>query len=330
MGLLKKGFWILLLPLLFSFEARADFGNYGNCCPQYCDSCDDWVVYGEWLYWRSRRCDLDYAVTGAGAGTYTGNIHSVDQSYESGWRIGVQKYCGDFFYDLTYTYFRNDESNSKNNPALSGTRIVDDITAVTQGLITDARGKWDLDYDVVDLLAGYGFCNTSCFQPYIFGGLKLAFIDQKFEALYIEGANFDRVTQKIDMDAYGINLGVGANYNFCHCFNFFGRFSYDVLLGDFTRHYNYETSANADAANFKDDCWRMLSVLNLSFGLGYDFAFSNCWCSNLGISLGYEFHQWVGQPDFIDFQSESGEVTFDRHLQSLGFDGLFLRLALNF
>ena len=28
-----------------------------------CDPCDGWSVYADWLYWRTRKCDLDYAIS---------------------------------------------------------------------------------------------------------------------------------------------------------------------------------------------------------------------------------------------------------------------------
>ncbi len=85
------------------------------------------------------------------------------------------------------------------------------------------------------------------------------------------------------------------------------------------------------AANLRDDCWRMVGVYNLSFGLGYNSSYFNC--MDIGISIGYEFHQWINHPDFLNFQAEAFTdtiVSFNYHTQDLGFDGLFVRLSLGF
>lgn len=344
----KSIFLLALAPLFLLSTAKADY--YYDCCPpeycspEFCAPCSSWVVYGEWLYWRARRCQLDIAFDGlptTSADSSTGRVHSVEPSYDHGFRVGFQKYCGDLFLDAFYTYFRNDETLSVvNTDGLVGTRLIPFSSVITQGGFDLAIGKWDIDYDTVDILVGYQWNRKKCFHPYIFGGFKYASIDQKLRTTYSEPAelftgDFDRIIQKLDMDAYGIDLGFGAKYSIFNCFNVFGRFSYDVLLGDFKRRFIYEsflvdTGETTRSIDLHDECWHSISVFNFLFGVGYEHLFTNCWCANLGISVGYEFHQWINQPDFLGILSASTMDQLDRHLQSLGFDGLFVRASLGF
>ena len=327
----KIGFLVLLFPFLFSFEARGD-GYYSNdCYSEYCNPCKDWVVYGDWLYWRARRCDLDYAVIEFDGDLGMEGPFTVEPSYDHGFCAGIQKYCGDLFFDIFYTYFRTSATSS-----ITGSS--DDFTILSTRCapfesVDAIKAKWCLDYDIVDVLIGYQLCNTNCFQSYYFGGFKCAFIDQKFKNYYIIPNQLQTLTQQVDMNAYGIDLGVGGSYNICNYLDFFVRTSYDVLLGNFSRRSVCVVEPSDIDSNYKDECWKMVSVFNLSFGLGYDCLFPYCFCSNLGFKIGYEFHQWIGQPGFLDFipgGDGTRTVTLSRRIQSLGFDGLFVRLSLGF
>jgi hypothetical protein len=342
----KSIFLLVVAPFLLLSTAKADY--YYDCCPpeycspEFCAPCSSWVVYGEWLYWRARRCQLDFAFNGEPSGdpdSSTGRVHSVEPCYDHGFRVGFQRYCGDLFFDAFYTYFRNDEKHTVVNiDGLSGTHYLNAVGG-SQGFEL-ARGKWDLDLRTVDILAGYQWSRKKCFHPYVFGGFKYASIDQELKSLYSDDVAITgdvyKVKQKIGMCAYGIDLGIGAKYSIFNFFNVFGRVSYDVLLGDFKRRFVYETSADGGATfeqnvNLHDECWYSVSVFNVLFGLGYEHLFNNCWCANLGVSVGYEFHQWINQPDFLEVVADfNDESTVDRHLQSLGFDGLFVRASLGF
>lgn len=328
---------LLLLPKV---EAARCETYSDNCC--YTDP--SWNVYADWLFWRARRSQLDFAFNGDpgvfGVKLPSGSVHAVEPSYDNGFRVGVQKYCGDLFFEGYYTYFRNEES--KTAIALngqSGTHVVDSLREVNQGNFQLSRGKWNLDYDSVDLLVGYQFNKGRCLRPYLFGGFKYASIDQELTSFYSEDVavtgEVDLVKEKIDMSAYGVDIGVGANFSFWSCFNLFAKVSYDALIGDFKRRFTYNISSDGGATffqdlNLNDQSWNSLSVFNLWFGLGFDRVFNQCWCSRLSLSIGYEFHQWINQLDFLEVQAESGENTFDRHLQSLGFDGLFIRFNVGF
>lgn len=332
---LRKISVILFLSTFLFSSVRAN-----DCCPTPC--CAEWKVYGDWIYWNTRRCQLDYATPfDSIATTAIGNVSSVCPGYESGFRVGISRECGNTFYDLFYTYYRPDASDTTTNVDgnLAGSRIVENFTALIPGTIALAKGKWNLDYDEVNLLMGYKLCSRPCVESYVVGGFKYASIDQDFESFYSETAdittNVDKVKESIDLNAYGVNFGLKGKYTFCKCFNLFANASHDVLLGDFNRKFTYDTSIDGgttftQSVNLKDESWCMLGVYNLAFGLGYDMSFKGCWCADLSFSVGYEFHQWVNTLDFLDYQNESQEITFDRHLQSLGFDGLFVQLSVGF
>ncbi len=305
-----------------------------------CDPCNGWDAHIDYLYMKARNCHFDYAIPFDGTNAI-GSVKSLSPEYDSGFRIGFDKECDCFTYGVNYTWFRSNRTTTTTEPVtgdLAGTLLIDAYTAVTQATIDLARAKWDLDYDLVDITAGYHLCSSECLDFSMFGGVKLAFINQDFEALYstnvdITGATntFDRVNQKLDMDAYGLQFGFNTDYNGWNCLGLYGLFSLDVLAADFDRTFRYTTSANGGLttltrADLKENCWDIVSVLNLGIGLKYRFQS----CLDSTLSIGYEFHQWLGTPGFLKHTNESGEVTFDRSLDNMSFDGLTIGFEARF
>jgi len=148
------------------------------------------------------------------------------------------------------------------------------------------------------------------------------------------GSNsFIHIHEDLDMDGYGLTFGFDTRYTICGCFSVIGNFAYDVLVSEFDRREIYQTTTNGGQtftvnANLHDECWKTVSGLNLAVGLRYDMQM--CGCYDVFIAAGYEFHHYLNMADFIGFQSESGETTFDRQTDGLGFDGLFVRLGFGF
>ncbi|MCH9625176.1 MAG: hypothetical protein S4CHLAM123_03460 [Chlamydiales bacterium] len=332
--LLKK---LCVVSVLFSMllSIKVTGNEYNSCCCQgVYDS--EWTLYADYLYWRARRCNLDFALQNGDATLPIGrDVYSVDPEYNSGYRVGVVRQCDCLYFDIAYTHFHDSETNSL---------IADSVAQVDRFLptrsfdnpesATFAKGVWDFDYDIVDAVVGYGLSNCGCLETYVFGGLKLAFIDQRLYTTYnaeIVTDTFElySVKQTYDLDAYGVDLGIGANYTLCGCFNFYGRFSYDVLLGNLDRKFiqNPEVIASVDVVDLRDTCWAALNVANLAFGIGYDYKFCGCCVNSLSISIGYEFHKWINLPDFYQFNTD---YSVENSSQGFGLDGLVIHFALGF
>jgi hypothetical protein len=326
----KLGMVALLLPMLFSAKAQAN--DYCNTC---CDS--EWEVYADWLYWKPRCQTLDYATPIVTVLSENGNVERVNPSYRSGFRVGLYYECDDVFYDFFYARLHTNYSNSATvvaPDALLTTRIgsVTPATDASRSISAD----WSFHYDTVDLLVGSEMHNQcSCFHTRFFGGLKLVFIDQKFTTDYTNIATIPStisVEQKNKLDGYGINFGLGLDYDFWRCLDFFTRISGDVLLAKFDRSITGVGTTLGVASTFigmDDDYWNVVSAINLMFGLKYDYKFDGCWCGDLGIAVGYEFHHYFGISDWLSpFQTTGGGLR--RDLQNLSLDGLFVRVSLGF
>ncbi|MCB1111738.1 MAG: hypothetical protein H7A37_04445 [Chlamydiales bacterium] len=344
---------LIVISALLTATSALQAGNScnydNNCC--YQPSCCDFggfTISGEYLYWNARVPQLDYAVNyDANNSEFPSNsVKRICPEYDSGFRIGLEKECDCWVYGASYTWYRNSQFRDYIDTAdanIAGTRIIDDLTVVSQGEdIVYASADWKLDYDYVNLYVAYDSCYSDCVDARLFGGFTFAFVDQRLISQYSDssdldgtGTDWDKVTEKINMDSYGLSFGIAPTYHWNQCFELFGVFSYDTLLTRTDRYFLYQTTVTGgstitDAADLRaEDCWNLVGVLNLSVGVTY--IWNNCWCDqDVAISLGYEFHNWFNTLGYLDLQDESGEITFDRYLNGLGFDGLFVKVAASF
>jgi len=142
------------------------------------------------------------------------------------------------------------------------------------------------------------------------------------------------VKYKNDMDFYGLYLGSKASYNVCDCLDFFGGFSWGIGAAEFDRRFHLEFAYSEEffdtVSKINDNCWRVVSVIDLNVGLTYHL--SDCFCADWAFSVGYEFHNWLNTSDFLNINAGEHEPNFhlDHHTENLGFDGLFVRISAAF
>lgn len=297
----------------------------------------------DWLYWHPRRSNNDFAIPESATGfIQTGDIFSVEPDYKSGFRLGVGKSCGCVDFALIYTYFHPSYSNSvypqqvpNFEPGRSTTKGTFVANPVSTSNLYFGRATWSLSYDELDLWASRLFDCFSKIQGRVFGGFTWAKLDQSFNVFYQTTPDLsgtDLINLEMDMNAYGLSLGIGGIYSCCKALGIFGDFWIQSLLGDFSRKwYNQNVFAIDDRliGNIHDDAWEMLTVINLAFGLKYAYQCCSGCIKEVGLSLGYEFHHWINMPDFLIVNGSRQQRPFDRRV-NFDLDGLFLRLSLGF
>lgn len=342
----QKAIFFQLIALVFGMTLGAECGcGYQNtsCCESR-----DWGIHVDYTYWKARVCDTDFAIPFDGTNAI-GDVRKIDPDYEHGFRIGFDKTCGPWSYGADYTYYRSDARGELLSPTvgdIAGTRIVPAYSALVQGTIDTARADWSMDYDTVDLLVGYHALRCGCFDAKVFGGIKLAYIDQQMNTTYAFTTTGETpvtttniIRQKINMDAYGASLGLEPSYRFSRCLDLFGVFSYDALVGKFDRSYTYQQTisngATTNPADLKDDCWTLVGVANLKVGLRSKWEKAFCGKGSVILSAGYEFQHWFDASGFlghqnVDSQTGPNLITIDRCLKGMGFDGPFVRLEATF
>lgn len=315
-----------------------------------CDPCEGWSVYADYLLWRVRKCDLDYAYKIEG--DLAKGLYSVDPSYDSGFRVGVLKACDDVDFGVHYTWFQSKDNDSIDVSsagfALGQTLLSNDNSSMflDGSPIQYAGSEYKFELNQIDVEAGYHLEVSDCLASRVFGGFRYANIKQKSETVYANDAAdiyadsnssafVDVLHRKSDLDFYGLYLGNKASYSFSDCFDFFGGFSLGIGVGEFTQtfdHYGKNpggVTAYTPGDYLDDSCWKSVGVLDLN--LGITFPLCNVCCTDLAFSVGYEFHHWFNLSSFSNFyETGSDSATIDQHCCDLGYDGLFVRLSAAF
>lgn len=350
----------LLLAFVFSMNLQA--GSNDACCEPcddfFCDPCcGEWYAHVDWLIWKPRRCGLDYAWPRDGGANPEyqlgkGGGHCIEPGFDNGFRLGLFKDCNTSSYGVRWTHFRGDESSSANPPSggdLQASRGHPEITRNELGEIQapgDAKSKYDVDLDMIQLEGEYLHHCDGCSSVLVFGGVEMSYLDQTMDTEYDLvglGAEVDGrvVKEKLEMDGYGLYVGLEAHRTFCRNLGFFGRVSFGTLLGKFDRslddrYYDYdeqeeETDFEA-AVHTSDSCCSIFTHQEIVVGLDYDV------CDFCGMDwsfqLGYEFQLWQNTPDFLNFTDhDSSDYAFGhnaRNMANIGFDGVTLRLNAEF
>ncbi|CCB90864.1 MOMP-like family protein [Waddlia chondrophila 2032/99] len=360
--------WIVALStVVFSTQfSPANAGSYSSCdtgsdCGfSFCDSdpCEGWSIYADYLYWRPRKCDLDYAITYIENGSelqeaFATGLSGICPSYDSGFRIGILKAFGDLDFGVHYTWFRSKDGSSINNVGedflILPTKIGGASLFVTDG-IQLAASDYKIELNQVDVELGYHLELSDCLAARLFSGFRYANIKQTQDSVYSSNINdqfaesslnqVDVIHQKADLDFYGLYVGNKASYKICDCFDFFGGLSLGIGVGEVSQDFDHKGKSiggtdytQADLVN--ESCWKSIAVLDLNVGI--TFPLCNVCCTDLAFSVGYEFHQWFNLGGFtslsrtVDSEGEAaGRGLVSSNCCDLGFDGLFVRLSAAF
>lgn len=282
-----------------------------------------------------------------------GRPKDIEPEYSSGFRIAWNKSCSDWYAGIRYTYYRQDESSSFKVGEIPYTpsRMHPDIKGfVDRTNITSASSSFDLNLDEVDIQAGKTWDNK-CYAVTFFGGVKGGFICQEINTKYRglsvitseENGGYTRnppddrihtVKEKVDMNAYGLFIGTEAEYQLCGKIGLIGRVSTGILNGHFDRKFIEKEFTDPDnpeplfpeklLVNVKDDFWSLVNYYEMAAGISYEMC--NGSCADWTIHLGYEFHQWGNMCGFMQFLDHHEKGIINRSTESLGFNGLFLRV----
>ncbi len=288
MKLVKASILLITTTLLLTT------GSLTAECYNTCVPCDRWLVYVDALYWKVRNCYLKSLLL-----PEKERIPILTPDYDWGVRVGIYKECKDWSFGARYTHYNMDKKAE--NPF------------VTDGQLTDIfQQKYDLDLNVLNLETRRR-CGSPNKSIDVFGGVELAFIDQK--GVVVEQINNELVSnQKIDMNAYGLYAGGEGSWTFCKGLGVFGRASIGVLSGGFTQ----RGLIPPDEIHFLINC--LIKHFEYSAGIDYHLTCKSL-CCELAFQLGYEFHSWDNMVPFFTTLPFS---------DTLDIEGLFARLKVTF
>lgn len=190
-------------------------------------------------------------------------------------------------------------------------------------------GHWKLDYDVLDFtLNSPMYCAASCLSWNFFGGIKVAFIDQKIHldydyysksaSKYPSSSDFskqfslEKEKYKTDFYAVGPEIGLNFGWNVGCGLSLYGNASGALVYAHFKNKLKSKLHSSSISASFpvetssvskshydahsRNSDYVCRPVLDL--GLGISWLKQFCYCdreTTVALKLGWEHHQWFDQ-----------------------------------
>lgn len=286
-----------------------------------------------------------------------GKPKSVNTEFEPGFRISLEKPFCNFDLGLRYTRFCNDQSDSHNigETPYTPSRMHPDIKGfVDRTNVTYASAKYGVDLNTFDMELYYPVTTNCGGLALVFGG-KVGLIDQELNSNYegwslittTDEDEFERngpdlrihqVRQKVCFKSGGVYLGAKGYYPLQCGLSFFGRVTYGIMHGCFNRSFREEEFTDPTNPNplypsqllvdVEDSNSCLFSVSELQIGLEY--LLGRFCDTEFSINFGYEFNLWNNIPGFMEFVDHYEKGAINRSDESLGFEGLFFGLTLNF
>ena len=317
--------------------AQENGNGWANGCCEQEEGC---FLQADALVWKACRSGLDYAlVADATAGLQDGRVHALSFDWNVGFRaaLGYRLDCDRWDIRLVYTRFHSDATgsicdvNTTDQPTYYQTRYHPIVTPGS-GKFEKASGKFELGYDVMDILLGHGFCPCPSFELHPYGGIRGMFLKQDLIIDYKNvdfAATGDRVLWASDFNAFGLHGGVEGYYHVCGDFSFYGNFAGSVVVGKPDGHQKHTDTGS-------DEVFDVFEAENCLMSCGYDAALGLMWercCGDtvVALTVGYELHQWNTIPEQRRYyNSDHYGISTDMVAPGLGFHGAFIRGRVDF
>jgi hypothetical protein len=309
-------------------------GHNGHGHAAHCDPCgehheipeyltpfvtDHRGFYGsaEFLLFRPRNSDFDYAIANTTAGlATTGPIDSLKYDTGTGVRAEVGYSYGRWETAFAYTYFT---AGADRALAVSAGQVL--FPTLTRPGLTDralvALANADLDYQLFDMTAGRRFVLDENFAVRVLGGFRFADLRQTLNAVY-DGADARRaaITTRSRFQGFGPIVGGEAVLVGWKGFHLYSRATGGLLTGRSDNRLIETNDAGATTyVNTRYNVRKVVPTATIAIGGGWQYR-------TVSIRGGYEMTYWHGvfeRPRFVDDVSQGKVITRPSNLSLEGF-----------
>lgn len=294
-------------------QARCDIRKQPGC-GDVCYRPPGFVGYAEGLHWRTNRRGLDYAAFLDPVWLTPTELHSPQYGWDTGLRAGLgYRFASGWDVTWNYTYFSTETSASITSEDSPGQVLIATRSQLDLGSTESVFAANSLKLNLHDLEIGRSFELNPSTALRVFGGFRWGMIDQaaehNFEYLDLSQQTVDgSIAERNDMNAYGIRMGVQANWISHSRLSLFGRLAGSVLVGDFTVYQHEHNSVYGTILDFPRTQTEAVPVLECAAGLAWRSG-------GFEVQGGYEMSTWFNMAEI------------DRSSHDLVFDGLFFRVG---
>lgn len=289
------------------------------------------------LFMRPSRSNLDFVIVDHNNDSDPqGSLSEVEPGYHWGGRAALA-------YDFSsgtdvcaeFTWIKAEESESFVQPSggrLWGTWLHPD-SVIGWREATSATASYDFEHYVADLGVGKWVDIGKYFSMRMEAGLRYAEIEQDLNITYIDSVNNERVdiTNENDFSGWGGRVGVGIDCRLGGGFSIFSSVGGSVLVGDADLSFAEVDQTGIGTAipvDIKDSATRVVPVIDLKAGIGYEYQFKNG-CS-VGVKAGYEFQNWFNMMTVHRFSDDVADQLSYTDTTDIGLDGFFIEGVITF
>jgi hypothetical protein len=284
---------------------------------------------GEYLLIRARRQRLDYAIITPNAAVLpSGTVNSVYWGTRSGFRAGGGYRMEDgWAIGAFVTNFHAEDDRFAQAPP--GGAL---LATLTQGggieSVATARPVTNIDFTVIDLEASKQLCIGDSLALKLFGGGRLAFIDQNLSCIY-EGGNLGLnnplfVNSPIYFRGAGLTGGAEGLWKVWHNWGLYGRTRLSLISGQFTQELTESlNSMGVIITNVNEKYKAVVPVVEMGAGIGYQGE-------HFSLKIGYDLANWFNMVDSIDFPDGTSFGHIGRRQSDLMLEMLTVQLGVTF
>lgn len=323
-------------PENYGVNAPACPRIYNLCCP--CDS--EVIVTVAGFYWNAHQDGMEYALKnkvvnpGPNPTSTTGvkdiqelnnlndaKYESLDFEWDFGFKVGLAycSPCDGWDFGILWTRFRG-EADDHSKTKVDGKRTLLPLWAgfaPAQGNLlyaTDIEAHWKLKLDLIDIELGRSFWTSKylSIRPHV--GIRIAFIDQKYDIEH-KGGSWDSndntrpnqpafkgdVELENDFRAVGVRSGIDSLWNLGCCWAIYGNLAASIVFGRFCLDHdeeNKERFAPHSKTRVLSTDERFSEVTRAIFDLALGIQWSTLFCNcryGLVAMLGWEQHLFFHQ-----------------------------------
>lgn len=283
--------------------------DYFCCQPDCCCGCNStgggFLISADLLYWRPFESGLDRCVPeevsntirpdGRVISTFNGKSRDPHFKWSPGFRIcaGYGFDCSHWDIGACWTHFHS-HANSSNH----GNKV-----------------QWNINLDVIDILAGYKADLGPCFSLRPFFGIRGARIDQKLHLCQYPSSSRSSRNEldiignhnKQDFSGIGPIIGLGGDWNIGCGFSLYASGAISWLYGRYdVRFTDFDDSIDAfDCCYVKKHLNANLAAADAALGIRWQTCF--CMDTRLVLQLGLEHHRYFDYNRMGNY----GDLSFD-------------------
>ena len=313
-------------------------GSEMYCDPEACGWTNHYFAFGEFLYIRPGNAEVSYAVpingAAAGAGTIVqaGAVRVADPDYASAFRVGFGGVISPrSALMVSYMQFDKDTFDTVSLPNTGS--VIRSLVSSPNPLVAagdglDAAALHQTQIHVLDVdYKGLAYYTPEWQLAYVVG-TRYTNLEQHFAAGFAPASGFEEVRAESEFDGGGLKLGLDAmRLHPTSQFFFYGKGATSFVAGKFRASYVNDLGPNATDTVASFNVGRLVTILDLEAGLGWQ-----SFTGNLRLSMGYLVSGWYNTVQVNDFinsvQTNNFADPADNMHSLFTYDGLTAKVEL--